>query len=51
MDVTPSGLRLVELAPGVTETEVRAATEPTLASPPTTSEERHPLVIGTRCTS
>ncbi len=51
IDVTPSGLRLVELAPGVTETEVRAATEPTLASPPTTSEERHPLVIGTRCTS
>jgi 3-oxoacid CoA-transferase subunit B len=28
LDVTPEGLRLVELAPGVTEAEVRAATEP-----------------------
>ncbi|WP_344648428.1 CoA transferase subunit B [Cryptosporangium japonicum] len=30
LDVTPEGLRLVELAPGVTEAEVRAATEPPL---------------------
>ena len=28
LDVTPEGLRLVELAPGVTETDVRAATQP-----------------------
>ena len=28
LDVTPEGLRLVELAPGVTEADVRAATEP-----------------------
>jgi 3-oxoacid CoA-transferase subunit B len=30
IDVTPRGLRLVELAPGVTEAEVRLATEPPL---------------------
>jgi 3-oxoacid CoA-transferase subunit B len=30
IDVTDHGLRLVECAPGVTETQVRAATEPTL---------------------
>ena len=30
LDVTPEGLRLVELAPGVTEAEVREKTEPTL---------------------
>jgi 3-oxoacid CoA-transferase subunit B len=30
IDVTPRGLRLVELAPGVTESEVRLATEPPL---------------------
>jgi 3-oxoacid CoA-transferase subunit B len=30
LDVTPDGLRLVELAPGVTEDEVRSATEPAL---------------------
>jgi 3-oxoacid CoA-transferase subunit B len=30
IDVTPRGLQLVELAPGVTETEVRLATEPPL---------------------
>lgn len=28
LDVTPEGLRLVELAPGVTESEVREKTEP-----------------------
>ena len=30
IDVTPEGLRLVELAPGVTEAEVREKTEPAL---------------------
>jgi 3-oxoacid CoA-transferase subunit B len=30
IDVTPRGLQLFELAPGVTETEVRRATEPPL---------------------
>jgi 3-oxoacid CoA-transferase subunit B len=30
IDVTPGGLQLVELAPGVTESEVRLATEPPL---------------------
>jgi 3-oxoacid CoA-transferase subunit B len=30
IDVTPRGLQLVELAPGVTESEVRLATEPAL---------------------
>ncbi|AEV84139.1 succinyl-CoA:3-ketoacid-CoA transferase [Actinoplanes sp. SE50] len=30
LDVTPEGLRLVELAPGVTEDEVRSKTEPEL---------------------
>jgi 3-oxoacid CoA-transferase subunit B len=32
IDVTDEGLRLVECAPGVTEAEVRAATEPDLTS-------------------
>ena len=32
MDVVPGGLRLVELAPGVTEDEVRAKTEATLVA-------------------
>ena len=32
IDVTDEGLRLVECAPGVTEAEVRAATEPVLIS-------------------
>jgi 3-oxoacid CoA-transferase subunit B len=32
MDVTDEGLRLVECAPGVTEADVRAATEPNLIS-------------------
>ena len=31
LDVTDNGLRLVECAPGVTEADVRAATEPDLA--------------------
>jgi 3-oxoacid CoA-transferase subunit B len=30
IDVTPRGLKLVELAPGITEDEVRKATEPPL---------------------
>ncbi|MDX6359935.1 MAG: 3-oxoacid CoA-transferase subunit, partial [Nocardioidaceae bacterium] len=30
LDVEPEGLRLVELAPGVTEDEVREKTEPTI---------------------
>ena len=30
MDVTPQGLRLVELAPGVTREEVQGMTEPTV---------------------
>ena len=30
LDVTPEGLKLVELAPGVTEDEVREKTEPSL---------------------
>jgi 3-oxoacid CoA-transferase subunit B len=34
LDVTDEGLRLVECAPGVTEAEVRAATEPDLISGP-----------------
>ncbi|MFD5466713.1 3-oxoacid CoA-transferase subunit B [Kitasatospora sp. NPDC127059] len=33
VDVTPEGLRLVETAPGVSPTEVRAATDATLLSP------------------
>jgi 3-oxoacid CoA-transferase subunit B len=32
LDVTDEGLRLVECAPGVTEAQVRAATEPDLIS-------------------
>ena len=32
MDVSPSGLKLVELADGVTEDEARAATEATLVA-------------------
>lgn len=32
IDVTPEGLVLVELAPGVTEEEVREKTEPELIS-------------------
>ena len=32
LDVTPEGLRLVELAPGVTEEEIRAKTEPAVRS-------------------
>ncbi|MFE9768002.1 CoA transferase subunit B [Streptomyces sp. NPDC005808] len=34
LDVTDDGLRLVECAPGVTEAEVRAATEPELITGP-----------------
>jgi len=34
LDVTDAGLRLVECAPGVTEAEVRAATEPDLLTRP-----------------
>jgi 3-oxoacid CoA-transferase subunit B len=36
LDVTPAGLRLVELAPGVTEDEVRTKTEPPLLPAATT---------------
>ncbi|MBV8932556.1 MAG: CoA transferase subunit B [Kutzneria sp.] len=36
LDVTPEGLVLVELAPGVTVDEVRAATEPEILVPATT---------------
>jgi 3-oxoacid CoA-transferase subunit B len=32
IDVTPDGLELIELAPGVTEQEVRDKTEPSLRS-------------------
>jgi 3-oxoacid CoA-transferase subunit B len=35
LDITDHGLRLVECAPGVTEAEVRAATEPELITRPT----------------
>lgn len=35
LDVTPIGLSLVELAPGVHETEVREATEPPISLQPT----------------
>jgi len=34
IDIEPDGLHLVELAPGVTEEEVRKATEPPLLCPP-----------------
>jgi 3-oxoacid CoA-transferase subunit B len=36
LDVTPAGLRLVELAPGVTEDEVRTKTDPPLLPAATT---------------
>jgi len=39
LDVTPAGLRLVELAPGVTEDEVRTKTEPPLL--PAATPDRH----------
>jgi 3-oxoacid CoA-transferase subunit B len=34
LDITPSGLRLVELAPEVTEDEIRDKTEPPISAMP-----------------
>jgi 3-oxoacid CoA-transferase subunit B len=44
LDVTEHGLRLVECAPGVTEDEVRAATEPDLVT-----DQRHRAESRQRC--
>ena len=33
LDITPTGLKLVELAPNVTQTEIRDKTEPPVGMP------------------
>jgi 3-oxoacid CoA-transferase subunit B len=45
MDVTPDGLVLVELAPGVTVEEVREKTEPSFAIAETLTEIANPAGV------